>query len=255
MRWLPVFKKEMRLYFGSPVAYVVFTFFLLISGWFFSQIFLFYSDISMRSFMQPGMGQNLNITENVMRPLFTNMSVVLLFFMPMLTMRLFAEEKKSGTIELLLTYPVRDGEVLAGKFLASGALYAVLLGLTLLYPAIIAGFTRVEWGPVLTGYLGLALAGGTFLAVGLFISSLTENQIVAGFGTFGVLLGFWIIGWGAEFAGGNMRSVLQYLSITDHMDTFSRGLIDTKDVVYYVTAIALALFLTLRSLESKRWRG
>jgi len=255
MRWLPVFKKEMRLYFGSPVAYVVFTFFLLISGWFFSQIFLFYSDISMRSFMQPGMGQNLNITENVMRPLFTNMSVVLLFFIPMLTMRLFAEEKRSGTIELLLTYPVRDGEVLAGKFLAAEALYALLLALTLLYPALIAYFTRVEWGPILTGYLGLLLTGGAFLGVGLLISSLTENQIVAGFGTFGVLLAFWVIGWGAEFAGGNLRSVLQYLSMTEHMDTFSRGVIDTKDLVYYATAIALALFLTLRSLDSKRWRG
>ena len=255
MRWLPVFKKEMRLFFGSPVAYVVFTFFLLISGWFFSQIFLYYSDISMRSFMQPGMAQSLNITDSVMRPLFTNMSVVLLFFMPMLTMRLFAEEKKSGTMELLLTYPVRDGEVLAGKFLAAGALYVILLGLTLVYPGLVAYFTRVEWGPILTGYLGLVLTGATFLAVGVLISSLTENQIVAGFGTFGVLLGLWIIGWGAEFAGGNLRAVLQYLSITEHMDTFSRGLIDTKDLMYYGSAIALALFLTLRSLDSKRWRG
>jgi ABC-2 type transport system permease protein len=255
MRWLPVFKKEMRLFFGSPVAYVVFTFFLLISGWFFSQIFLYYSDISMRSFMQPGMAQSLNITESVMRPLFTNMSVVLLFFMPMLTMRLFAEEKKSGTMELLLTYPVRDGEVLAGKFLAAAALYVILLGLTLVYPGLVAYFTRVEWGPILTGYLGLVLTGATFLAVGVLISSLTENQIVAGFGTFGVLLGLWIIGWGAEFAGGNLRAVLQYLSITEHMDTFSRGLIDTKDLVYYGSAIALALFLTLSSLDSKRWRG
>ena len=255
MRWLPVFKKEMRLFFGSPVAYVVLTFFLLISGWFFSQIFLYYSDISMRSFMQPGMAQSLNITESVMRPLFTNMSVVLLFFMPMLTMRLFAEEKKSGTMELLLTYPVRDGEVLAGKFLAAGALYVILLGLTLVYPGLIAYFTRVEWGPMLTGYLGLVLTGATFLAVGVLISSLTENQIVAGFGTFGVLLGLWIIGWGAEFAGGNLKAVLQYLSITEHMDTFSRGLIDTKDLVYYGSAIALALFLTLSSLDSKRWRG
>ena len=255
MRWLPVFKKEMQLFFGSPVAYVVFTFFLLISGWFFSQIFLYYSDISMRSFMQPGMAQSLNITESVMRPLFTNMSVVLLFFMPMLTMRLFAEEKKSGTMELLLTYPVRDGEVLAGKFLAAGALYVILLGLTLVYPGLIAYFTRVEWGPILTGYLGLVLTGATFLAVGILVSSLTENQIVAGFGTFGVLLGLWIIGWGAEFAGGNLKAVLQYLSITEHMDTFSRGLIDTKDLVYYGSAIALALFLTLRSLDSKRWRG
>ena len=124
MRWLPVFKKEMRLYFGSPVAYVVFTFFLFISGWFFTPIFLFYSDASMRSAMQPQIGQNLNVMDNVLRPLFTNMSVVLLFFIPMLTMRLFAEEKRSGTMELLLTYPVRDGEVLAGKYLAALALYA-----------------------------------------------------------------------------------------------------------------------------------
>jgi ABC-2 type transport system permease protein len=255
MRWLPVFKKEMRLYFGSPVAYVVFTFFLVISGWFFSQIFLFYSDASMRSLMQPQFGQNLNVVDNVMRPLFTNMSVVLLFFIPMLTMRLFAEEKKSGTMELLLTYPVRDGEVLAGKYLAALVLYLILLALTLLYPGLVAYFTRVEWGPILTGYLGLILTGAVFLAVGVLVSSLTENQIVAGFGTFGMLLAFWVVGWGAEFAGGNMRTVLQYLSIGDHLEGFTRGLIDTKDLVYYVTGVALALFLTLRSLESKRWRG
>jgi len=255
MRWLPVFKKEMRLYFGSPVAYVVSFFFLIISGWFFSQIFLFYSDASMRSFMQPQFGQNLNVIENVMRPLFTNMSVVLLFFIPMLTMRLFAEEKRSGTIELLLSYPVRDGEVLAGKFLAALALYGILLGLTLLYPGLVAYFTRVEWGPILSGYLGLVLTGAVFLAVGVLVSSLTENQIVAGFGTFGILLAFWIVGWGAEFAGGTLRAVLQYLSIGDHLDSFTRGLVDTKDLVYYVTGVALALFLTLRSLESKRWKG
>jgi ABC-2 type transport system permease protein len=253
--WRAIFKKEMRLYFGSPVAYVVFTFFLLITGWFFSQIFLFYSDASMRSFMQPQFGQNLNVVDNVMRPLFSNMSVILLFFIPMITMRLFAEEKRAGTIELLLTYPVRDGEILAGKYLAALALYLILLGLTLLYPGLVAYFTRVEWGPILTGYLGLVLTGAVFLAVGVLISSLTENQIVAGFGTFGVLLGFWVIGWGSEFAGGTLRTVLQYLSIGDHLEGFTRGLIDTKDVVYYVSAVALALFFTLRSLESKRWRG
>ena len=131
----------------------------------------------------------------------------------------------------------------------------LLLALTFLYPGLVAYFTRVEWGPILTGYLGLLLVGSTFLAVGLLISSLTENQIVAGFGTFGVLLAFWVIGWGAEFAGGNLRAVLQYLSVTEHMDGFSRGLVDTKDLVYYGSAIVLALFLALRSLESKRWRG
>jgi ABC-2 type transport system permease protein len=190
-----------------------------------------------------------------MRPLFTNMSVVLLFFIPMLTMRLFAEETRSGTIELLLTYPVRDGEVLAGKYLASLALFALLLALTLLYPGLVAYFTRVEWGPIFTGYLGLLLTGAVFLAVGVLVSSMTENQIVAGFGTFGILLAFWIVGWGAEFAGGALRGVLQYLSIGDHLDGFTRGLIDTKDLVYYVSGVVLALFLTLRSLDSKRWKG
>jgi ABC-2 type transport system permease protein len=255
MRWLPIFKKEMRLYFSSPVAYVVGTFFLLISGWFFSQILFIYSLQSMQSMMNPMMAGNLNPTEAIMRPLFSNMSVVLLFFIPMLTMRLFAEEKKSGTIELLLTYPVRDGEVLLGKFLAALALYAVLLILTLLYPVMIAYFARVEWGAILTGYLGMLLLGATFLAVGVFISSLTENQIVAGFSTFGVLLAFWIIGWGADSASGLLRNVLQYVSILDHMESFGKGVIDTKDLVYYVSAIALALFLTLRSLETKRWKG
>ena len=255
MRWLAVFKKEMRLYFGSPVAYVVITFFLLISGWFFSQIFLFYSDASMRSFMQPQFAQNLNVVDNVMRPLFTNMSVVLLFFMPMLTMRLFAEEKRSGTIELLLTFPVRDGEVLVGKFAAAIVLFLMLLGLTALYPAIVGYFTRVEWGPLLSGYLGLLLLGSSFLAVGILVSSLTENQIVASFATFAILLGFWVIGWSADLVGGNWRGVFQYLSILEHLDSFGKGVIDTKDVLYYLSVIALSLFLTLRSLESKRWRG
>ncbi len=187
------------------MAYVVFTFFLLISGWFFSQIFLFYSDASMRSFMQPQMGQTLSVTDNVMRPLFTNMSVVLLFFVPMLTMRLFAEEKKSGTIELLLTYPVRDGEVLIGKYLAALMLFAILLTLTLVYPAIVARFARVEWGPIASGYLGLLLAGAMFLAIGVLVSSLTENQIVAGFGTFGILLALLDHRVGRRVGRGNLR--------------------------------------------------
>ena len=255
MRWVPVFKKEMRLYFGSPVAYAFLALFLLIAGWMFSQIFLIFSEMSMRSFMQPMAAQNLNPTENVMRPVFSNMSVVLLFFIPMLTMRLFAEEKKSGTIELLLTYPVRDGEVLMGKFLAAGAVYLILLVLTLAYPALMWAFGRVEWGAVLTGYLGLLLLGAAFLAVGVFISALTESQIVAGSATFGVLLAFWLIGWGADAAGGKVRSLLQYLSIIEHMDGFGKGVIDTKDVVYYVTVAAFALFLTLRALDAKRWKG
>ena len=256
MGWVPIFRKEMRLYFGSPVAYAVATFFLFIAAFFFAPSFIQYAEFSMRAAMQPQMmGQGLNATENILRPLTYNMAVVLLFFIPMLTMRLFAEEKRAGTMELLLTYPLRDGEVLAGKFLAAFVLYVFILIVTLFYPATVAWFTKIEWGAVLTGYLGLLLIGGSFLAIGLFVSSTTENQIVAGFGTFGVLLALWLLGWFADSAQGSLRTVVQQTAIIEHMDGFAKGVIDTKDLVYYLTVIAFALFLTLRSLESKRWRG
>jgi len=250
-----IFKKEMRLYFTSPVAWVVLTIFLFIAGYFFASIFSFFSQASIQSAMNPQMGRDLNVTDSVMRPLFSNISVILLLLMPLVTMRLFAEERRAGTIELLLTYPVRDGAVLAGKYLAALGLYALMIGLTVLYPLIVVYFARLEWGPVLTGYLGLLLMGATFIAVGVFASSLTENQIVAAVTTFGVLLIFWILGWSADYAGGALGRVLQFLSILEHNDSFSKGVLDTKDVLYYVNFTALALFLTLRSLEARRWKG
>jgi ABC-2 type transport system permease protein len=250
-----IFKKEMRLYFTSPVAWVVLTIFLFIAGYFFASIFSFFSQASIQSAMNPQMGRDLNVTDSVMRPLFSNISVILLLLMPLVTMRLFAEERRAGTIELLLTYPVRDGAVLAAKYLAALALYALMIGLTVLYPLIVVYFARLEWGPVLTGYLGLLLMGATFIAVGVFASSLTENQIVAAVTTFGVLLIFWILGWSADYAGGALGRVLQFLSILEHNDSFSKGVLDTKDVLYYVNFTALALFLTLRSLEARRWKG
>jgi ABC-2 type transport system permease protein len=205
--------------------------------------------------MNPQMGRDLNVTDSVLRPLFSNVSVILLLLMPLITMRLFAEERRSGTIELLLTYPVRDGAVLVGKYLAALAVYVIMLALTLLYPAIVFYFVRLEWGPLLTGYLGLLLMGATFLAVGIFASSLTENQIVASVTTFGVLLILWVIGWSAEYVGGAWGRVLSHLSLLDHFDTFARGVLDTKDVIYYVDVTIVALFLTLRSLEARRWKG
>jgi ABC-2 type transport system permease protein len=251
----PIFKKELLLYFTSPVAYVVFTIFLLIVGYFFYSIFAFFSTASMQAAMNPAFARDLNVTDGVMRPLFSNISVILLLLMPIVTMRLFAEERKSGTIELLLTYPVRDGAVLIGKYLAAFALYGVMLAATLLYPAIVLYFARLEWGPLLTGYLGLVLLGGTFLAVGLLSSSLTENQIVAAISTFGVLLILWVINWSADYAGGLTGKILSHLSIIEHFESFSRGVLDSRDVIYYVNFMILALFLTLRSLEARRWNG
>jgi ABC-2 type transport system permease protein len=255
MKIWPVFKKEMRLYFSSPVAWVVMTIFLFIAGYFFYSIFAFYTMASMQSAMNPQMGRDLNVTDSVLRPLFSNMSVILLLLMPLMTMRLFAEERRSGTIELLLTYPVRDGAVLLAKYLAALALYALMIALTLLYPGIVVYFTRLEWGPLLTGYLGLLLMGATFLAVGIFASSLTENQIVASITTFGILLFLWVVGWSAEYVGGPWGRVLSHLSLLDHFDAFARGVLDTKDVIYYVDVTVVALFLTLRSLEARRWKG
>jgi ABC-2 type transport system permease protein len=205
--------------------------------------------------MNPAMGRELNVTDSVMRPLFSNLTVILLLLMPMVTMRLFAEERRSGTIELLLTYPVRDGAVLLGKFFAALTLYAVMLLLTLLYPAIVAYFVRVEWGVLLTGYVGLLLMGATFIAVGVCISSFFENQIMAGTVTFLVLLMFWVIGWSGDAAGGVWKTILSELSIIEHYDTFAKGIFDTKDVIYYVNFTLLALFVGLKSLEARRWKG
>ena len=255
MRVWPIFKKEMRLYFTSPVAYVVLTIFLVIAGWFFYNIFAFFTLASMQSAMNPAMARELNVTDSVMRPLVSNISVILLLLMPLVTMRLFSEERRSGTIELLLTYPVRDGAVLVGKYLAALALYALMLALTLLYPGIVVYFARLEWGPLVTGYAGLLLMGGTFIAVGIFASSLSENQIVASITTFGILLILWVIGWSADYVGGVWGKVLQHLSLIEHNDNFAKGVLDTKDVIYYLNFIALALFLTLRSLEARRWKG
>lgn len=255
MRAWAVFKKEMRLYFVSPIAYAIYAIFALISGWFFYNVFAFYALVSMRAAMNPMLGRDLSVAEGVLRPLFSNISVIMLLMMPILTMRLFAEEKRSGTIELLLTYPVRDGEVLLGKYLAALAVFVGMLGLTLVYPALVLWTADLEWGPLATGYLGLLLQGAAFIAVGLLISSLTENQVVAAVATFGTLLIFWVISWAADAAGPTLGRILAHISLTEHFDSFGKGVIDTKDVIYYLNLTVLSLFLTLRSLESKRWRG
>jgi ABC-2 type transport system permease protein len=255
MRAWAIFKKELRLYFSSPIAYAVLAIFALVAGWFFYNVFAFYALVSMQSAMNPMMARDMTVTEGVLRPLFQNISVILLLMMPILTMRLFAEEKKSGTIELLLTYPVRDGEVLLGKYLAALAVFVGMLALTLAYPLLVAWTTQLEWGPLASGYLGLLLQGAAFVAIGILISSLTENQIVAAVATFGTLLFFWVISWASDSAGGLLGRVLSHLSLTEHFDSFAKGVIDTKDVIYYLNLTILSLFLTLRSLESKRWRG
>lgn len=252
---LAIFKKELRSYFVSPVAYGVLAIFTVIAGYFFWIITAFYQTASLQSMMNPQAAQGLNPTEWVFRPLFRNLAVVMLFMMPALTARLLAEEKKQGTAELLFTYPIRDLELLLGKFLAALALFAGMLALTLAYPLLLTPFIRIEWGPTLAGYLGLLLLGLAFLALGILISSLTEHQLIAFSVAFGAALLLWIVSWPADQAGATARTVLNHLSIIAHQESFAKGLIETKDVIFYLNFTLFFLFLTLRSLESKRWRG
>jgi len=252
---LAIFKKEVRSYFVSPVAYGVLCIFAIIAGFFFWIITGVYQTASLQSMMNPMMGQGLNASDWVFRPLFRNLAVILLFMMPALTARLFAEEKKQGTAELLFTYPIRDVELLLGKFLAALALLLSMLAMTVAYPLLLALFIRVEWGPTLAGYLGLVLLGLAFLALGTFISSLTEHQLIAFAVAFGAALFLWIVAWPADQAGPTLRALVSHLSIIAHQESFAKGLIETKDVIFYLNFTLFFLFLTLRSLESKRWRG
>jgi len=252
---LAIAHKEIKGYFASPVAYVVIGFSAILFGWFFINL-LYYFD---RAALQAGGGfegpQAVNVNEMLISPLFLNVSVILLFTLPLITMRTYAEEKRSGTIELLLTSPLTDLQIVTGKFLGSLVLYAAMLSVTLVHMGFLFWFGNPEWRPIATGYLGLLLMGGCFLSLGLFISSLTKNQIIAGMVTFAVFLLFWVINWIASFTGPTMQAVLNYLSITEHLNDFARGVIDTKHIVYYTSFIAFSLFLTVRAVDSERWRG
>lgn len=252
---LAIFKKEMRLYFHSPIAYVVLTIFLILMGWLFYSNMAFFSRISIQAVQNPQLSSRLSVTDSVFTPLIGNMSIILLFIIPALTMRLFAEEKKQGTIELLYTYPVRDGEVLFGKFLACVAVFLVMLALTALYPILIAIFGTLEWGPVLSGYLGALLLGVTFISVGVLMSALTRNQLVAFVLAFGALLFFWVLGFASAYLDPKLGAALAHASMIEHINNFSRGLISTRDVVYYLNVSVFFLFLTTQALASHRWRG
>jgi ABC-2 type transport system permease protein len=245
--------KELRSYFASPIAYIIIGLFSLLFGWFFYMYLMVFVQQSEQ--MQQFGGSAANINQQMIRGVLLNSAVIILFVMPMITMRTYSEEKRSGTIELLLTSPVTDPEIIIGKFLGALALYAAMLLVTMVYIAILFRIGNPEWRPIVAGYVGLLLMGGCFLSTGLFISSLTKNQIVAGFLTFATFLMLWVINWMGESSGPTTRDVLNYLSITEHFDDFSRGIIDTKHVVYYLTFITFGLFLTAKSVDSERWRG
>lgn len=247
-------RKELSTYFRSPIAYGVMGFFALVSGYFFYAAVVFFVQRSLETAMM-GQSAPMNVDEWVVRNVLSNVSVVCLFLIPMMTMRLFAEEKRSGTIELLLTSPLHNLEIILGKWLAAMILYASLLGLSLLNMLTLFAYGNPDWRPMMVGYLGLLLQGGCLLAIGTFISTCTKNQIVAGVAGFAVCLLLWVLDWVSAFEQSTFNQVLSYLSVVSHFESFARGVIDLKDVVYYVTMIVFGLFLTARSMESMRWRA
>jgi ABC-2 type transport system permease protein len=250
---LAIAEKELKSYFASPIAYVIIGFFALVFGYFYVVSIDFFVRASMQMGM-PGQGQ-VNIHTMAIRPLFQNVTVVLLLVLPLITMRTYAEEKRSGTIELLLTSPVTDFQIIMGKFLGAVGLYVMMLAITAIHIAILFIYGNPEWKPIVSGYLGLFLMGASFISIGLLISSLTKNQIVAGMVTFVVLLLLWTIGWMQESVGPTTQKILQALSLVDRFDDFTKGVIDLKHVVYYLSFISFGLFLTAKSVDSERWRG
>jgi ABC-2 type transport system permease protein len=227
--------KEFKSYQTSPMAYVVTAVFLLLTGFFFSTSPATYTETSIKGFLGVG-------------------GILLLLLSSLLTMRLFAEERKLGTLELLMTAPVRDSEVILGKFLGSLGILTIMLALTLYYPLLLIAFGDPDLGPIGIGYLGLFLLGSTALAVGLFASSLTSNQIVAAVVAGGILFFLWFIGTAAAFLPEGFGEVLNHLSLSFYFPDFIRGVIDTRGVVYYLSITALFLFLTVRSVENAKWR-
>jgi ABC-2 type transport system permease protein len=251
---LTICRKELRSYFVSPVAYGLMAFFALIIGYFFWTAVVFFVQRSTEA-MMGGASMPMNVNEWVIRPVLSNISVISLFLVPMISMRLFAEEKRSGTYELLATSPVRDFEIIAGKWLAAVILYACILALSLLDLLILYAYGKPDWKPMLVGYLGLLLQGGCLLAIGAFISTTTRSQIVAGVATFAIALLLWVLDWVTAYALSTTAKVIGYISVLTHFESFARGVIDTKDIVFYVSMIFLGLFLTARSLESAKWRA
>jgi ABC-2 type transport system permease protein len=250
--WI-ICQKELKTYFASPIAYLVIACFAAIWGYVF---WMSTAEFVRYGFMAQMQGQNapMNVNEMVIRPLLQFAATVGLFLIPLITMRLFAEEKKTGTIEMYLTSPVYDWEIILGKWLGALLLYLCVLGVSALNISVLFAFGKPDWKPILIGYLGLILQGGTLLAIGTFISNTTKNQIVAGGATFFVCLLLWLLSW-TTFDPAWYWQALSYLSIVTHFEGFAKGVLDSKDAIYYISLIFFALFITSRSMESVRWRA
>lgn len=252
---MAIFGKEMRSYFGSPIAYVMAGVFLLFSGFVFRNQVLEFHDMSV--FLKLAEREEkiqLNVNTDVVEPFFEFQTFIWMIVIPMLTMRLYAEEKRGGTYELLMTSPITSGQILMGKFLACYALYLLIELMAFGYIGVLATHAQLDWGPIFSGALAVVLLGATFISVGILASSLTENQIIAAVLSFFLLILLWIIDWAARFSDDLFFVILKFLSLLEHTRDMIRGVVDTHDVVFFLSAVVFFLFLTHTVLESRRWR-
>jgi ABC-2 type transport system permease protein len=241
-------RREVYGYFASPIAYVVLALFLFLFGLY------FYGELEIFLDPRAAQGRTMNVNQDMIRWLFNTTAVIVMFVLPLVTMRSFSEELRSGTIELLFTSPLTDSQLVLGKFFGALVLYVVMLGATFFHMGLLFYFGDPEWMPIAVGYLGMLLLGSAYIAFGLVFSSMTKNQVVAGFLSFGVFLTLYLIEI-AQNWGGIAQVLVPYLSVSRHLEEFAKGVVDSRDVVYYVTFIALGLFLTKQSIESYRWRS
>lgn len=243
---LAIIRKEWKIYFVTPAAYVVLALFALITGFFFYSMLAIFTMQSLGGGFGQGM---LDVNTNLVQPLFFDVGITLLFLLPMLTMRLYAEEARSGTLELLKTSPLRRMEIVLGKFFSAFGILLLLLLIAAAYLAIVAHYSHPDLRQIAVSFLGVALMGGAFLALGLLISSFTRTQVAAGVATFSLFLLLWVADWVTAYNSGALAHVFSYLSITSHLQNFSQGIIEVQDLVYYLSLMVGGLFLTARRIE------
>ncbi len=237
--------RELRSFFAMPLVYFVAGVFLALSGYY------FYTDLN--AFITFGFGES--IVEHLWQRLFNDVVRMVITVVPLITMRVYSEEKNLGTIELLYTSPLRDGEILAAKFLAAMGVFVVVIGATFVYPALIYRIEPFDLSQLAAVYLGLFLLISAMVMIGVFISSLTDTQLIAAMFSYGAILLLWNLSWNEAAVPGSLLGLASQLCAYDHFEPFTRGVIDSKDVAYFLALVALAGFLTMRSMESRQWRG
>jgi ABC-2 type transport system permease protein len=251
--WI-ICRRELSSYFASPIAWLLLAMYSIIFGWIFWNFLAEFIKQS-QDMMMMGQTQPMNVNEQIIRPLLGTSSFLGLFMIPLISMRLFAEEKRNGTIELLATSPVRDIEIIIGKWFSATLLYCWIIVFACINFVFLFRYGNPVWKPMLVTLLGVFLQGAALLAIGTFISTLTKNQIIAAAMTFGACLLLWVFSWVSSYDSSTWAQVFSYLSVITHFDTFDRGVLSTKDAIYYLSVIFVGLFFTARSMESLRWRS